>query len=308
MCGERVAARSETSEIETQVATIHPRPRVPPAPLRLTRRAESAHRAGEGLAVLRAPVGVDSTREEREGDAGADPDDRPHDVGGHGEHPDSFAHGMPVGHTARVPEIIEVELYRRFLGPLVGSSIAEVELLDARYCRGMRPSELAARLDGAHIDGLGRRGKVLLVDLRPGEPLALRFGMTGRPFLSGADPVLELEYGSNRDEPSWDRLRCRLGDGRVWRINDPRCLGGVEDAAAALARLGVDAWTAARLDWDVVCRGRASIKARLLDQSVVAGLGNMLADELLWRAGVDPTRAAGSLSARTSAGCSRSAW
>ena len=296
MSAERVAPRSEASDIEAQVSAVDLSSGVAPASLGLAGRAEAPHRAGERLAVLGAPVGVDAAGDEHERETGADSGDGPHDVGGHREHVDSFADGVPIDHTAGVPEIIEVESYRRYLSALVGATVADVEFLDARYCRGIRPTEVAARLDGSRLDGLGRRGKVLLVDLRPAERLALRFGMTGRPFLTGAPAALELEYGSNRDNPSWDRLRCRLDDGRVWRINDPRCLGGVEDATAALRRLGPDAWSASEPDWDAICRGRAPIKARLLDQSVLAGLGNMLVDELLWRSGVDPRRPAGSLS------------
>ncbi len=120
--------------------------------------------------------------------------------------------------------------------------------------------------------------------------LGLRFGMTGRLVVDGHAAVTDMEYGSERDLPGWDRFRLRLDGRRTLRINDPRRLGGVEldpDESA----LGADAFdlTIGELR-ALMGSSAASVKARLMDQQRVAGIGNLLADEILWRAGVDPAR------------------
>jgi formamidopyrimidine-DNA glycosylase len=125
--------------------------------------------------------------------------------------------------------------------------------------------------------------------------------MTGRLIVDGAASIQRLEYSSARDEPAWERFSLHLAGGAAGsspgdlRIRDPRRLGGVE-LDPDEARLGPDAWTLTPDQLAVaLARSRAPIKARLLDQHRIAGIGNLLADEILWRAGIDPARPAGGL-------------
>src|SRR5688500_3941082 len=119
--------------------------------------------------------------------------------------------------------------------------------------------------------------------------------MTGRLLVDGSAGIDDLVYGSARDEASWDRVTFRFADGGDLRIRDPRRLGGVQldpDEAA----LGVDATTITTAGLrDALARSTAPLKARLMDQARLAGIGNLTADELLWRASLDPARPAGSL-------------
>ena len=118
--------------------------------------------------------------------------------------------------------------------------------------------------------------------------------MTGRPILDDGTAPMQLEYGSNRDEPAWNRFVLDFeGDGRL-RINDPRRLGGVE-LDPAEDRLGADVLSLGLRDLRSALRSAAPVKSVLLDQHRIAGLGNMLTDECLWQAGIDPTRPARSL-------------
>src|SRR5262245_59401587 len=118
--------------------------------------------------------------------------------------------------------------------------------------------------------------------------------MTGRLVVDGATSI-DLAYSSDRPDPAWDRFALHFTDGTDLRVRDPRRLGGVtlepdED------RLGVDALALGEGELTAALgTSAAPLKARLMDQSRVAGIGNLLADEILWRAGLDPARRAGSL-------------
>lgn len=196
-----------------------------------------------------------------------------------------------------MPELIEVELYRLLAERVVGRAIEAVEAPDAWFVKGTTPTHVADALVGATVTGTDRLGKLLLVDLGVGRPvLGLRFGMTGRLVLDGEPPpITELEYASGRDDPAWDRFAVRFGDGARLRISDPRRLGGVE-LDPALDRLGPDAASLTVAQVRSALEGSdVAVKARLLDQRRVAGLGNLLTDEVLWRAGIGPRRASSSL-------------
>lgn len=190
-----------------------------------------------------------------------------------------------------MPELIEVELYRRLAERAVGRVVAAVAADDAWFLkRGARPEAVV----GVQILATRRIGKLLLLDTT-GPTLGLRFGMTGRLVVDGVAGIGDLEYGSNRDEPRWDRFALQFrGDGDL-RVRDPRRLGGVElDPDESL--LGVDATVVTVRQLSAALRASAApLKARLMDQSRIAGLGNLLTDEVLWRAGIDPARPAGSL-------------
>jgi formamidopyrimidine-DNA glycosylase len=195
-----------------------------------------------------------------------------------------------------VPELPEVETYRRQAEQVVGRRVVRVLAPDSWYVKRARPDEVVAAVTGRRVEGARRIGKLLVLDLDDGSRLGLRFGMTGRLLVDGSASIDRLEYASPRDHPGWDRFALAFAGGGDLRIRDPRRLGGVtlepdED------RLGVDA-LALTPDDLVAALGRstAPLKARLLDQARVAGIGNLVADEVLWRAGLDPARPAGSLS------------
>jgi len=191
-----------------------------------------------------------------------------------------------------VPEILEVELYRRAAEAIVGHTIVGVDAPDAWFLkRGLTPRGVQRALKRRTVTGARRRGKLLLLDT-DGPVLGLRFGMTGRLVVDERPAVTDMEYGSERDLPGWDRFRLRLDGQRTLRINDPRRLGGVEldpDESA----LGADAFDLTMTELRTLLgNSTAPVKARLMDQQRVAGIGNLLADEILWRAGIDPARRA----------------
>ena len=146
---------------------------------------------------------------------------------------------------------------------------------------------LVAALTGAEVIAARRRGKLLLLDTDDAV-LGLRFGMTGRLVVDGLAAIDELEYGSRRDDPAWDRLALAFDGGGTLRVNDPRRLGGIE-LDPDERTLGVDALAVTERQLAAALAGsHAPLKARLLDQARVAGVGNLLADEALWRAGPRP--------------------
>ena len=152
---------------------------------------------------------------------------------------------------------------------------------------------LADAVVGRRLVHARRVGKLLLLDT-DGPTIGLRFGMTGRLIVDGDAGIDDLEYSSNRDEPAWDRVTFRL-DGGDLRVRDPRRLGGVS-LDPDESRLGVDVFTVTPAGLrDALAGSEAPLKARLMDQLRIAGVGNLIADETLWRAGLDPARPAGSL-------------
>ena len=195
-----------------------------------------------------------------------------------------------------MPEMIEVEFYRRMAERTVGRVVAGIVAPDAWFLkRGLTGSGLDM-LVGRHVSGARRLGKLLLLDLDD-SILGLRFGMTGRLFVDGVAGIDELLYSSARPEPRWDRFGLRFTDGGTLSINDPRRLGSVE-LQPDLSRMGPDALSVSSAEFRSLLRGsEAPIKARLLDQSRIAGIGNLIADEVLWQAGIDPAGQAGALSA-----------
>ncbi|MCU1497404.1 MAG: mutM [Acidimicrobiales bacterium] len=181
-----------------------------------------------------------------------------------------------------VPELPEVETVRRGLEPLlVGRTLVSA---------GSHPSaKFAAAVEatGRAVDTVGRRGKYLLVGLDDGLRLVIHLGMTGQlrvdPPGSGPDPY---------DRAWWD-----LDDGRRFALRDVRRFGRIavvgDDLSAlpTLAALGPEpfdpAFTPESL-WRDLRRSSSRVKTQLLGQRVVAGVGNIYADEALWRAGVNP--------------------
>ncbi len=197
-----------------------------------------------------------------------------------------------------MPELIEIETYRRLARQVVGRTIATVDAPDPWYVKGgLTPNEIVDALVGRTVEGDRRLGKLLMLGLDDGHTLALRFGMTGRLLVDGAAAIERLAYSSPREVSHWDRFALEFAEGGELRIRDPRRLGGVM-LDPDLSRMGPDATTITLGQLNrVLGVSRAPLKARLMDQSRIAGLGNLLVDEILWRAALDPARPAVSLSA-----------
>jgi formamidopyrimidine-DNA glycosylase len=191
-----------------------------------------------------------------------------------------------------VPELPEVETIRRRLEPvLVGRRFERVEIHDSRLTRPHDPVEVAAELVGERVQAVGRRGKYLVVEFESGRVLLIHLRMTGN-LLHAADPTAETA----RPDPH-RRAVVTLDNGSDVVYRDVRRFGTwllvePEDVDAYLgARLGAEplerAFTARALSARLTDR-RAPIKAVLLDQRTLAGMGNIYVDEALWRARVNP--------------------
>ena len=199
-----------------------------------------------------------------------------------------------------MPELPEVETVRRGLEPiLVGKQFARVEQRrqDLRF---PLPQRFGERLSGRKVKALDRRAKYLLARLDGGEVLVMHLGMTGRFSINGA---------AKGPPPKHEHIVFHLGDGTRVRYSDTRRFGYMDlipskslDSHALFKGLGVEPlgesftaeWLALRL------KGKAtSIKAALLDQRLIAGLGNIYACEALFRAGISPLRLAGTLATRS---------
>jgi len=195
-----------------------------------------------------------------------------------------------------VPEILEVERYRRVAERGLDRPIESVFMVDERYGRGgTTVRRLQSALKGHRFTEARRRGKLLLLDSDPGPTLGVRFGMTGGIVVDDVETLDRLRYGPGVFAEQWVRARFRFADGGHLTLHDPRRFGSLE-LAPDETRLGPDALgiTRAELAAALAIRagqaGAAPLKARLLDQERVAGVGNLLADEILWRAGLDPSR------------------
>jgi formamidopyrimidine-DNA glycosylase len=193
-----------------------------------------------------------------------------------------------------VPELPEVETIRRQLAPLVEGRVVErLEIADPRWCLPLAPEAVVDAVQGRRVDALARRGKYLVWELEDEAFLLMHLRMTGT-----------LLYQPPPGAP-YERVRWVLDDGRELRFCDPRRFGTGELALGTPAR---DAFFAARLGLEPLdgaltgealrrmARGRrAPVKAFLLDQRRIAGVGNIYADEALFRARIHPLRPVGSL-------------
>ena len=202
-----------------------------------------------------------------------------------------------------MPEGLEAEIWRGACEPLVGRTIVGADV-DERVA----PAGFESAIVGSSITGVRRLGKVVLLDVcRMGEAshaIGLHFGMTGRLVVDGVAAIERLTYASGRDAAAWDR--CVLltdpspaGVGTPGlRFNDPRRLGRIT-IDPDLSRIGVDIFdvTAPALG-AALARRHIELKTALLDQHVIAGLGNLLVDEVLWWSGLNPRRAAATLDQR----------
>jgi len=188
-----------------------------------------------------------------------------------------------------VPELPEVETVRRRLEPvLVGRRFDHVEIEDARLTRPIDPAEVAAELTGERVEAVERRGKYLVVRFESGRVLLIHLRMTGN--------VLHALPGASVDV-SHRRAVVNLDDGSDVVYRDVRRFGTWvlvepdELTPYLAARLGGEplgrAFTSRSLAAKLADR-KAPVKAALLDQRTLAGLGNIYVDEALWRARINP--------------------
>jgi formamidopyrimidine-DNA glycosylase len=192
-----------------------------------------------------------------------------------------------------MPELPEVEYVARQLrAELIGRRIASVEVLWPRTVEGTAPEEFAARLVGRTVIDVDRRAKYLLLDLDDGQVLVIHRRMSGN-----------LIFTAPSERDPYARVALALDDGRRLVFSDPRKFGRLAlttraEPPASFAALGPEPlapdFTPEMLAARLAGRRRA-LKALLLDQSVIAGLGNIYADETLWRAQLHPLRPGASL-------------
>jgi formamidopyrimidine-DNA glycosylase len=216
-----------------------------------------------------------------------------------------------------MPELLEVEQARLLIAErALGRVIETVDAPDRWYLkRGLTPRAARTALPGRALTSARRRGKQLLLDTskrwRAGHPgpkrashgdddgpvLGLHLGMSGRVVIDDEAAGDPLVYASNRAVDAWHRFTVHFADGGQLALRDPRRLGAVE-LDPDEDRLGVDALELSLPQLrSIVARSRAPVKAVLMNQARIAGLGNLLTDEILWRAGVAPDRPASSLDA-----------
>ncbi len=188
-----------------------------------------------------------------------------------------------------MPELPEVERARQVVERALGRTIAAVDDADGFVCRPHRPGEIASALAGRTLTAAHRRGKSMWVETGDGAAAGPVLGL----HLSMAGAITLDEQPAPR---GWDRFALTFAGGGRLALRDPRRLGrAVLDPD--LSRLGPDAAEVSREEFRArVGRGTAPLKARLLDQESIAGVGNLLADQTLWQARLSPRRTAGALS------------
>jgi formamidopyrimidine-DNA glycosylase len=184
-----------------------------------------------------------------------------------------------------MPELPEAEHARRAIERVLGRSIVAVDDRDTYVCRPHAPGEMAAALVGRRLTAAHRRGKFLWAETDDGPELGLHLGMAGR--------IAVDEAPSSR---GWDRFVLEFAGGGRLALHDRRRLGRAV-LSPDFSHVGPDAAEVDRATFRArVGRGTRAVKARLLDQGVIAGIGNLLADEVLWQARLHPRRPAGELS------------
>jgi len=209
-----------------------------------------------------------------------------------------------------MPELPEVETVRRGLAPVLeGARIARVRV-NRPDLRWPFPDRMAERLTGRRVLCLRRRSKYILADLDSGEALLIHLGMSGRILVSG-DPLGRFQHEHPAPERH-DHVVLELESGARVTFNDPRRFGAMDlvatdasDGHRLLRNLGPEPLgNAFNEDYlAAALKGRRlPVKAALLDQRIVAGLGNIYACEALFRAGISPKRRAGAISGRRVAG------
>jgi formamidopyrimidine-DNA glycosylase len=192
-----------------------------------------------------------------------------------------------------MPELPEVEVLRRHLRPLLaGRLVQSVHIHRSKVVQPTKPAQLCQALRGAWFEDIERRGKYLLFIMRRGRQgerftLLGHLGMTGRMFLAEKGAEVSKHAAVRLELDQWDFI-----------YDDPRYFGRFTLDLKSVARLGPepleDGFTTAYL-YQALRGCRQAIKTKLLDQSLVAGVGNIYACEALYRSGISPRRRGGSL-------------
>jgi formamidopyrimidine-DNA glycosylase len=206
-----------------------------------------------------------------------------------------------------MPELPEVETVRRGLAPAMEG--ARIDKVEVRH-RGLRwpiAKDFETRIEGNTVVGLGRRAKYLMADLSSGDVLVMHLGMSGS-FRVGKDARPGVYYHEKSKSTAHDHVVFHMSNGQTITFNDPRRFGSMKlvpratiESEPLLRGIGPEplgnAFDAAMLAQ--ACAGKkTSLKAALLDQRVVAGLGNIYVCEALYRAHLSPTRRASTIADR----------
>jgi formamidopyrimidine-DNA glycosylase len=194
--------------------------------------------------------------------------------------------GAPGGTLPHVPELPDVEAYRRFFRQHAAGKRIETVWADPTIVRNSTPESLLQALTGRTFQEPSRHGKWLICPT-DGPILLLHFGMTGDLIWSGEEP----------ERHRHDRLVLGFEGGEEVRYRNMRKLGGAwlahddEERRAVLGPLGPDALPLGRREFlQLLERRRGGVKAALMDQAFIAGVGNIIADEVLWQARIHPRR------------------
>jgi formamidopyrimidine-DNA glycosylase len=186
---------------------------------------------------------------------------------------------------AAMPELPEAERARQTLEAVLGRTVAAVDDSDTYVCRPHQPGEIASALVGHEFVSAHRRGKFLWLATEDGPTLGLHLGMAGAIALEAPE-----------DKPVWDRFTVEFGDGTRFALRDRRRLGRAL-LNPDFSHVGPDAADVGRDDFRrLIGAGNAPLKARLLDQGAISGVGNLLADQTLWQARLAPGRPTSTLS------------
>ncbi|MEM1004523.1 MAG: bifunctional DNA-formamidopyrimidine glycosylase/DNA-(apurinic or apyrimidinic site) lyase [Pseudomonadota bacterium] len=205
-----------------------------------------------------------------------------------------------------MPELPEVETVRRGLSPAMEGVVIDKADVNRPDLRWPFPDRMSDRLSGQRVERLRRRSKYILADLSGGQTLLIHLGMSGRMTVSG-DPLGQFVHEHPMPE-THDHVVFHMANGARITFNDPRRFGAMDLMPTAKAEhhrllsvlgpepLGNDFHEHHLID---AFRGKNTpVKSALLDQGIVAGLGNIYVCEALYRAGVSPRRKAGQISAR----------
>jgi formamidopyrimidine-DNA glycosylase len=177
-----------------------------------------------------------------------------------------------------MPELPEAERARTTLESAMNRRVAGVDDHDTYVCRPHSPGEIDSALRGHTFVRALRRGKFLWLETEDGPTLGLHLGMAGRIVV---DPD---------SFNGWDRFTVRFDDGGAFVLRDKRRLGRAV-LNPNFSHVGPDAALVGRDEFRrLIGRGRTAVKARLLNQGAISGVGNLLADEALWLARISPRR------------------
>jgi len=202
-----------------------------------------------------------------------------------------------------MPELPEVESARVVIErTAIDRKIDVVDDSDSHVCRPHGAGEVTAALAGTVLTAVRRHGKTLRCETDSGPVLGIHLGTSGKIVVTAADGT-ESEGGDHwkngreGGDYRYTRFAITFADGGTLRLLDPR-RGARVQLDPSPEKLGPDAATITADEFaSALQRGRAAVKVRLLDQHALAGVGNQLADEVLWRAGVNPSRPVNALTA-----------